>query len=136
MESNNLWGDLTGITGFKTPALILKEQADILGLLTEAAVTATVTQSVEGSTITVDLYLKGRRLDKYANNILSIYHEIGGYPLSITNHMNEKQYEVKNEEEYTQLLKTIFSSNEVRNLIGSLMSYSGKLIIEKKEDSE
>lgn len=136
MEPDNLWGDLTGITGFKTAAALLKEQADILSQITASSVTATVIQSVEDSTITVDLYLKGRRLEKYSNNLLTIEHGVEGYPFKIRDHLLGKDYEANNAEEFKQVLNTIFSSKETRNLIGSLMSYSGKMIIEKQEDSE
>ena len=136
MEPKNLWGDLTGITGFKTPAFTLKEQAEMLGTLTAGSVTATVIQSVDDSTITVDLYLKARRLERYSNNVLTVEHNIKGYPLKVMDNLLSKDYEVNNEEEFTRVLNTILSSNETRNLIGALMSYSGTMIIEKQDDSK
>lgn len=136
MEPKNLWGDLTGITGFKTPAILLKEQADILGQLTGNYVTATVNQSAEYSTVTVNLYLKAYRLEKYANNVLTVEHNITGYPLKIEDNLTGKKYTANNEEEFTGFLNTILSSKEMRELIGALMSYAGKMKIEKKDDSK
>lgn len=137
MEPKNLWGDLTGITGFKTPAIILREQASFLSQFTGNLVYASVIQSVdEVDHVIVNLYLKSSKLDKYTNNVLRVQHSITGYPVKIADLLAGKGYETKNEEEFISVLAVILSSKEMKELIGALMSYSGITKIEKKADGK
>lgn len=135
MDTTNLWGDLSGITGFKTPSAILKEQADILGQLTGGSVTAVVTQSGDDGTVVVQLCLQAHKLENYSHDVLTVRHPIKGYPLKIRDNLRGANYTAGNELEFHSILAGVLSSQEMRELISALISYGGKMKIESAHKS-
>lgn len=134
METTNLWGDLAGITGFRTPSAILKEQADILGRITGGYVTAVVTQSGDDGTVAVQLCLQAHKLDNYSQNVLTVRHPIKGYPLKIHDNLRGTNFTAANELEFNSVLAGVLSSKDMRELIAALMSYGGKTKIESTHE--
>lgn len=148
----SLWGDIN-IESIETPKSILESQAAFLPKLTERKVYAQVQNISEEKlnavpTVKRDFnygfYLKSDYLDKYSYNLFSIHHNINIYPLNISIGSDLKEeieiditfsgiekrvdsnntFIVKDGEKFKYVIGAILKSENVRNIISSLISLS------------
>jgi hypothetical protein len=128
MNTNNLWGTLPGTDEIKPPIKILREQATVLGDLTNNVLEGRVRTITEGEHIVNLLDIVAPALQGYTFTVLEIKHGIEFYPLwyksIVTNGGPASYKECSNEEAFLANLKAILSSHEIRKVIASLMAQS------------
>lgn len=126
MATKDLWGDLPTAEIIKTPSMILREQAAMLGEKTNNVLQGHVNIGRDGSEFTADFSIIARVLDNYTQKIVLVRYKIINYPLQIWNFLSatSNPTNCKNEDEFTAKLQLILSSEEVRKLIIGLLSQS------------
>jgi hypothetical protein len=124
--AKNMWPHVRA-GNVRTPLLILREQAGLLGRMTKNVVTARVTDGHVGKDFVYSLSLVAPALDYYSYTILTIRHTVKVYPLTIEDHVNETRYEAATESEFLQALQAILKSDEVKRVIELLLSQSAAL---------
>ena len=156
---NNLWGSLEDVKcGIRNPKDILEEQADFLregldGLVRGSVMRGTVADAwrdfYNGLGVS-DAFVYYFRIisdyvEKYEYEAFKIAYGVKLYPLAISfggevNSELESQFVVEdgdtivveNEEEFYKVLKGIFSTNELRQVLKGLVSMASK----EKESSD
>jgi hypothetical protein len=153
---DSLWPTDIGASAEKAPVTILKEQATILGTMTNNIVKAEVV-ATEGKRIPYEFlskthdfgfsfYIVAPALNNYRYQLFTIYHNLEFYPLAFKTETerndlridvldNEFEY-AENEMQFLQKLKIIFGSQKTRRIIGSIMSQSRGLGDEPSEHSD
>lgn len=133
----DLWPpDISQQTTEKSPASILKEQALLLSQKTNNLVTAEVIRKtmVKESKFGFNFILTSSTIN-YRYNLFSITHGVTLYPVEISSDNDliksirpeRGHYEwitVENETEYIRILKDIFSAENTRKVISTLIKMS------------
>ena len=123
METRNLWGESFKPEPIRTPSIILREQASLVGKLTEYMLDANVDRDRTNDYIRLDLSINAPALENYTYNVLSVTYDIHKiYPLTIRNQQTYKSQECSNEEEFVEALHSILSSDQVKKVIVNLLS--------------
>ena len=122
MKSASLWGDFKNLEPVRTPTVILREQAEVLGGLSNYVLYGQVTQRAIRDQFLIELYIIVPGLDDYQFQILGAKHTIDIYPLDIYDHVNERSYSCPNEDHFIATLRDILSSEKVRRAIEVLIS--------------
>lgn len=119
-SNDDLWPDLTGEPEEKSPLVILREQAVILGMktsnLVEAEVTATPSNHDEA--LDIQFTLKAP-VNGYEYALLIIRQPIDLYPVPLSGGQK-----AKNEQEFKQYLKDLFKSERTVKIIRSFIAQS------------
>lgn len=144
----DLWPeDIAPIPELKGPAIILKEQASLLGKKTKNLVEAEVVQfepSRPGPPmVQIELSMFETRfnyaflivaplLNNYRYKLFTISHGIDAYPVTINVDMeiraeigySEQREELvaKSEDEFVEILKKLFNAQKTQKIIGTLLS--------------
>lgn len=125
-EVKNLWGDLdlSLKDNIRTPYVILKEQAALLGKLTNNLLIGHVIKNKLDKDFENTLRIKVPSLNSYTYSVLKVDYSIGTYPLTMQNFMGiEPKIETcENQEEFESCLEKILSSSEMKRIISSLIS--------------
>ncbi|MBD3265130.1 hypothetical protein GF373_00540 [bacterium] len=126
MTVENLWGEIPSVEKEKSPIVILKEQASLLGQMTNNILTAQVVSRTKGTdSIDAVLDIIVPALDFYRLSILETNFDIiKTYPLKVRNLTTGKSYEVKNEQDFKDILRNELSSNSVQKVLGSLLMHA------------
>jgi len=126
--TENFWGEIPKVDKARTPLSILKEQAAMLGQLSNRLLEGDVTlESNSPSKIDAFLSIVAPSLGGYSIDIIEITYDIEIYPLRLIKLLEgslEEGYEyiiVRNEEEFIGSLKAILSSDKVKRIISSLL---------------
>lgn len=126
----NLWGEIPGDIDVRPPITILREQATLLGELTNKILLAEVGVNRQGGDLTMDLRIVAPALANYTYVVLTARHGIQMYPVQVINFSTftpEKKrpiYECTNESELLATLKAILGAPHLHNVISSLMAQS------------
>lgn len=124
MPMQNLWGSFDDVETIRTPALILQEQAGLLGKLTnevlEGEVRRESVQTLDG--FAVSLYIVAPALQEYHLHILRIFHRVSMYPVKVEDSINGYIYNASDEAEFVEALRGILSSEKVQHAIAALIS--------------
>jgi len=121
----DLWPSDLGNTDMVAPVAILREQASALGKKTNYVLSGEVETHSSGGTISHFLYIVSPSLDNYKYEVLRVRHEVVFYPVHVrSDDAGLFEKEAKNEEEFIQLLKIIFSSEKLKRVINSLIVQS------------
>jgi len=124
-DESSMWGDLGDLEKVMTPTVYLREQADLLYEATKSVLRGEVTREASsGARFRVVLHIVAPRINYYRYTLLTVRHSLDPYPNKITDHVNSKEYECEDEEQFLSALKTIVSSPEVRHVIAMLISQS------------
>jgi hypothetical protein len=142
-QPQDLWPDLSNMVPIRTPFLVLKEQADLLGQKTKNIVTAIVTGpdrgiAALGSTgqsdhedykdgfVVVSFVLVAPVLENYHFHLFNIQYSITKpYPVSIFAHIRPPFVKkVSSEKALIEALKTIFSNRATVTAINAMISQS------------
>lgn len=130
MSNESLWPQNLMDKGNSTPPRkILLDQAEALKDITNYDVTGEVTTS-EGTHANTKTHVfvhqfrvVANYVDNYRMTIFRVMHGFKHYPLSIYEVFSEEKYEdISNEKEFKKILEQIFASEEVTNLIQSLLA--------------
>ena len=127
MSTQSLWGDLKGLDTVRTPAIILQEQAGLLGQLTNEVLEGEVTRRVSDSSqrIIVSLYIIAPALQRYRVKILEVEYGFAQmYPATVESSVVLRQRVAVSESALDEILGEILSSHAVRNVISSLIAES------------
>ena len=126
MTADSLWGDLKELKTIKTPALMMREQAEILTQSTNGVLVG----KVEGINsrwrggIAHELVIRVPSLNDYELSVLRIEHPVHIYPV----YLFEAPYgkveaeNVMDEVKLLDLLKTALSHPDLRAILGALLS--------------
>jgi len=122
MTKIDLWPNEFGVTDENAPVAILREQASLLPEKTGWKLQGKVSTRVEGKSFEHYFYIVVPALDDYHYRLFKIKHEIEPYPLWIDSEVfPQTDYEVGTADEFIRALKTIFTSEQTKKLIGTLL---------------
>ena len=141
--SENLWGELPESGQVRIPVTILREQATVLGELTENVLSARVrglplpTPDMPG-TISSNRFvyafdILAPAMQGYSVTLLYMAHDVGIYPVFVFNvlahrgqdPLRERTVEVcKSEENFKEVLRQVLTSENVRNALRLLIAES------------
>jgi len=146
---DDLWPESIGQTSDSlTPLTILQEQAKLLGDKTQNIVTAdveTVIDNDKDNPFVYGFYVVAPVLQNFRYRLLEISHNIEIYPLSIyvdeeiidenkdwigigqENIWSKKYFKAKDESEFIDVLRMIFSSKKTKRVVANLMRQSKQL---------
>jgi len=122
--TENFWGEIPKVDKARTPLSILKEQAAMLGQLSNRLLEGDVTlESNSPSKIDAFLSIVAPSLGGYSIYIIRIIHDIQIYPLTMIKlfEPDNRSREIHSEEEFIETLKAILSSDKVKRIIASLL---------------
>jgi len=122
MSVENLWGEIPKPEDLRTPVSILREQAGILGEVTNNVLEAEVVTQRDQRNIILRLYINAPAMDNYKYLALWVEHGIELYPLTVED--DNRLYNCADEAEFKKGLRVILSSPELRKVISSLIAQS------------
>lgn len=130
MSVENLWGEVPTREAVKLPVTILKQQATVLGDLTNRILEAEIVPVKAPSEDKLDYALEivAPALGNYHYKVLHIEHDaITNYPVFVTARNNMAEWhsvKCDDEAQFITHLKGILSSPAIHNVIASLMAQS------------
>lgn len=126
----NLWPDDLANVKITMPKEILLQQGNYISELTKNLIVADVKtdqgvlQGTDEKVMVHRFILKAPTMGNYSFNLLRVMHNFGIYPVTVWNGLTEEKTIAENEEEFMQIIGAIFSSNETRNAISSIIAQS------------
>lgn len=122
----SLWGELPLGKVVRTPAVILREQANQLTELTKGLLEGVVISQKSKSTLPFSsrLLIVAPALDGYKFVVMEAYHDLMLYPVIVEDRTDNGQYECDDEEAFVSVVASILSSKAVHTAIASLLSQS------------
>jgi hypothetical protein len=107
-----------------TPATVLKEQAALLGQKTKNLIVGRVESRPDEDKLRHVLYLMVPTLSNYRYFLLSITNDLSIYPIKINDATNSTTISAEDLEDFRAKLKEILSSDRVKRIIETLLSYA------------
>lgn len=123
-QVRDLWPSDIGVATLVTPVSILREQAALLGEKTGNLVQAEVKTSSNGPSVIHSFILIAPAMNGYRYRLLSAVHNVEVYPLNITFEPTSASRSVKTEQEFTEYLRELLSSEKTINIVKSLIAQS------------
>ena len=122
-KTQNLWGELPTVEHARTPLSILREQANLLGQLTDRLLEGEiVVNSSSVEQLEAHLNIVAPTLGGYSVTILILRYGLDMYPVQIQHALEESvRISAKDEESLLNALKRIFTSASVQKVIKSLL---------------
>lgn len=118
----NLWPDFATDDIIRSPKIILREQASFLGKRTKNILTGNIRTDSYQNQFSHSFQIVAPNLNNYTYTLFTIVEEdIFGFPCKF---QSESSFSIKTEEELLERLKLIFSSDDTKRVINSLMSQS------------
>jgi hypothetical protein len=127
MATESLWGNLEDLDTARTPAMILQEQAGLLGKLTNEVLEGKVGRDLIGDSnrMIVSLYVVAPALQRYRVKILGLdYNYDTVYPINVSNSIEGVRRQATNEDDLVSILREFLSSQRVKNVITTLIAES------------
>ncbi len=124
VQQEDYWPTLLGETTVITPVTVLKEQAALLGRKTQNLIVGRVESRPEEGKFRHILYLMIPTLSNYRYFLLSITHDLSTYPLKINDATSSTAISADDLEDFRTKLKEILSSDRVKRIIETLLSYA------------
>lgn len=110
----------------KPPIAVLNELAQGLEKRTLGLLVGNVLQEPGDSQFSLEFYITAPSLNNYSYQVLEIKHDLSFYPLDIrqsnVNANANLSWKAEDQEELEKILKTIFSSPEVKKIINGLLA--------------
>ena len=124
-KRENYWPTDFGVDVEITPLTILQEQAALLGERTKNVVEGRVQTKVEdGMEFYHSLFLIVPTLGNYRYFLLSVRYRPAVYPIRVFDATTDREVEARDVDEFKEKLKAILSSDRVRKIIGTLLTYA------------
>lgn len=134
----NLWPNFNELDEVETPKQILDEQGIWLSKGTNEVVYGvckeldpTTTLGRRDSGFKLAFYICGKHLENYEYLVFTLHHDIIFYPLTLTldgalasEMQKERQIKIEGQEEFNQLLRTIFNTKRIRSVLSAIISMS------------
>lgn len=121
--SENFW-NISASVSLKPPALILKEQAEMLSSSTnyrlEGHVQRTISQ--DGTNIVLKLKISVPSLGNYEYHVLTYEQPIEMYPGNLIYNVKGRSIYITDETQFIETLREILGSEEVGRIISSLQT--------------
>jgi len=118
----NLWPDFTSDEIVRSPKTILREQASFLGQRTKNILTGNISTGTYRGQFSHNFQIVAPKLNNYTYTLFTIVDEnIFGFPCKF---QSENSFSIKTEEELLERLRVIFSSDDTKKVINSLISQS------------
>ena len=130
----DLWGDID-LAADRTPVVILREQAALLGKKTKNVVEAKVTTAVSGKSVHHSFNLVVPAMDGYTYELFSIRHGVEAYyPVTVDEvntfgaivstqlGLGPIKRELADEAQFTAWLQEQLSSPKTKKIVGTLFS--------------
>ncbi len=127
MSENSLWGDLSDLTPGRTPFIVMQEQASFLKAATDGLLIGRASRELEivGDKVRVSMDVVAPALENYFIEILEISYDASRlYPVRVRSSISRISRLVSSESELKEVLSEILTSDEVRTVIGNLISES------------
>lgn len=128
MTVQNLWGDLVGLDTARTPAVILQEQAGLLGKLTDEVLVGEVRRINETrnpESFIATLYIVAPALQQYSVSVVRVdYSLVSAFPVNVDSILDGREWKADSEKQLADILSEILSSDVVRKVISSLIAES------------
>ena len=122
----NFWGTHFPDVGDSAPVVLLKQQADLLGKLTDGKVMGVVKQADLGETAFASLYLAVPSMGDYQFKLLSLAHPVVAnpadpFPITVESSLRDgSKIVIDSMPKFEEWLKTFLSSEPVRIAIGAM----------------
>jgi hypothetical protein len=114
--STDLWGEIEA-TQIRTPLVILREQAALLGAKTKNLVEASVNTHADGDTFIHNFNLDVPALGRYRYNLFNIQHGPSIYPVTVSS-----KHRLDTEQEFIEWLGAKLSSPETKRIVANLLA--------------
>ena len=121
MPTEDFWGPLPDVGPQRTPAVIVKEQAELLKNKTSGLLIGDVRQGDDGTNFEIRLTMVAPTLGNYEYHILTVRHEIGFYPLTIFIPYRNESIGCPDEAHFKERLKKELSSDATQRVITRLL---------------
>ena len=125
----DFWGEIGSAEVVRTPVLILREQAALLGKKTKGLVEATVDTDASGGSFIHRFKLVVPALDNYTYELFSISNGIDFYPMEAHGFQNRSKFgsmvtmsTLRSEDEFLHWLQEILSSPETKKIIANILA--------------
>ena len=126
MSTENLWGSLTDLHPVRTPTVILREQANLLGQLTDHVLRGAVDQEESYGQFRSSLFVIAPSVNNYRREIIAIQYFVDSvYPVEIIDKIHDDiEFSCENEPDFISEISKILQSFEMKNIILILVSES------------
>ncbi|MEW6357849.1 MAG: hypothetical protein AB1696_16060 [Planctomycetota bacterium] len=139
-KKQNLWGDLPEVKEANTPIVILREQASLVGQMTDNLLEAEVRIRQQDKKISIGLGgevtesrmtipdieacldIVAPPLDHYTITVVEIRHGVEPYPVFVANRLRGIGVQCDNETVFKEELQKALQSPEVRKVVSSLLT--------------
>lgn len=125
----DLWPSEFNFSHIITPVAVLREQASLISQKTQQIINGRTStskyqsQNSKGANFFIHtLYFVVPLLDDYEYRVLNVRHKLELFPVTITSHIHDSEIDCPNLEEYQNELKKIFGSEEMIQVVSSLMA--------------
>ncbi|HLK59727.1 MAG TPA: hypothetical protein VKU00_24410 [Chthonomonadaceae bacterium] len=127
----DLWPEDLRVPDETTPALLMRQQAELLGQRTKGRVEAEViTQALEGGRLAHHFRLKATALGGYVHSLfIAVHNKNHPYPVTVEQVVPRSATQgidpifiCNSEQELEQVLRDLFASSEIRNAVESLLA--------------
>ena len=129
----DLWPEDLKVPDETTPALLMRQQAELLGQRTKGRVEAEViTQALEGGRLAHHFRFKATALGGYVHSLfIAIHSKNHPYPVTVEQVVPRSAKILQgtapimtcnSEQEFEQVLRDLFASSEIRNAVESLLA--------------
>jgi hypothetical protein len=119
MSTPDFWGEI-GPVKMRTPVSILREQASILGTKTKNLIEGEVITANQGGRFYHSMNLVVPVLGNYRYTLFTVTHEIGLYPVTVTEGRYSRISE--SEDDFLEWLRAKLSGPETKRIIEALLA--------------
>ena len=123
-KPENLWPTDFGMPQSTPPVVLLKQQASLLGTITNNLVEAEINTTQSGNQFYHTLVLVAPALDNYRYALLRVIHEIDLYPLEMRYLPTGVSNTVTDENSFKAHLSSCFAEPKTRQVIAALIAQS------------
>jgi hypothetical protein len=122
----NFWGTDFPEVGESTPVVLLRQQAELLGELTDGKVSGVVKKADLGGTTYASMYLAVPAMGDYQFKLLSLAHPVVAnpadpFPITVETSLPDgSKKEISSMREFEEWLKEFLSSEPVHIAIGAM----------------
>jgi hypothetical protein len=122
----DLLPDYFGMSTVTTPLQILREQGLLMAKKSRGLVEGFVTTNPQGEMFRHLFYFRAPSLENYTYLLFTVDHPVDLYPLLVETSVAAFPAEAKNEEQFLDQLRVIFSSEKTKRIVNAIMSQAAQ----------